>query len=85
MFGPGVDEAIETYRRVRAGDEPEIKGILMLNVSTDRLISKFKVTSKDAIGYNADGTEIVRVALKEPTIIREYYDASRDVFRHNIN
>ena len=85
MFGPGVDEAIETYRRVRAGEEPEIKGILMLNVSTDRLLSRFKVTSEEVIGYDDEGTEIVRVALKEPTIIRKYYDASRDVYRHNIS
>lgn len=84
MFGPGVDEAIETYRRVRAGEEPEIKGILMLNVSTDRLFTRFKVTREEAIGYDGEGTEVVRVALKEPTIIRKYYDASRDVYRHNI-
>jgi len=83
IFGPGVDKAIELYQRVRSGDEPEILGILMLNVSTNRIFSKFSVTDKEAIGYAEDGSEVVRVALKEPTITRPYYDPLIDTYRHN--
>jgi nitrate reductase beta subunit len=86
MFGPDVDKAIETYQKVRAGEEPEIKGILMLNVSTDRIFSKFKIDiiKEEAVGYDENSNEIVRVALKEPTIIRPNYDPLFDVYRHNI-
>jgi len=84
MFGPGVERAVETYRAIRRGEEPELKGVLMLNVSTDRLLSKFKVTGKEAIGYDGKGAEVVRVALKEPTIVRPYFDPVLGVYRHNI-
>ncbi len=84
MFGPNVEKAIETYNRVRLGEEPEVKGVLLLNVSTDRLLSKFRVTDEYAIGYDERGHEAARVALKEPTIVRPYFDPVLGVYRHNI-
>ncbi|MFQ5762776.1 MAG: 4Fe-4S dicluster domain-containing protein [Candidatus Bathyarchaeia archaeon] len=84
MFGPGVEKAAETYKRIMNGEEPEARGLLMLFVSTDRIFSRFKVTDKEAIGFSENGAEIVRVPLKEPTIIRPYFDAQLEVYRHNM-
>jgi len=84
MFGPGVDKAIERYQKIRVGEEPEVKGVLMLNVSTNRIFTRFEVTATEAKGYDDKGNEVVKVALKEPTIVRPYYDPAVDAYRHNI-
>ena len=81
MFGPGVDQAIERYNQAK--DDPEMLGVFMLMGATERWIEKFRVIRGDAIGYDAKGDEIARVPLKEPVYIRQNYDASRLVFRHN--
>ncbi|MBI2886431.1 MAG: dehydrogenase [Chloroflexi bacterium] len=81
MFGPGVERAIEAYRRAK--DDPEMLGVFMLMGATERWIEKFRVIGDDAIGYDAKGDEIARVPLKEPVHIRPNYDSSRLVFRHN--
>lgn len=82
MLGPGVEHAIETYRM--AMDDPDLLGVLVLSGATDRWIDKFMVVNGEAIGFDGDGAEIVRVPLKEPAYIRMFHDAERDVFRHNI-
>jgi nitrate reductase beta subunit len=84
MFGPNVQNAIKVYNKVRVGEEPEVKGILLLNVSTSKLFVKFKVTEGDAIGYDEKGHEVVRVPLKEPTVVRPFYDEKLGVYRHNV-
>jgi hypothetical protein len=45
---------------------------------------KIKVTDKYAIGYDEKGHEVVRVPLKEPTVVRPFYDEKLGVYRHNI-
>ncbi|MBI4504206.1 MAG: dehydrogenase, partial [Chloroflexi bacterium] len=52
--------------------------------ATDRWIEKFRVVGDRAVGYDAQGAEIVRVPLKEPIIVRPAFDAQRAVYRHNI-
>jgi len=82
MFGPGVEQAIKTYRNVT--NDPELLGVLMLMGATDRWIEHFRVRGDEAIGYDAKGAEIARVPLKEPVYIREAFDPARQVYRHNI-
>jgi nitrate reductase beta subunit len=82
MFGPGVEEAIATYRQ--APDDPELLGALLLMGATDRWIERFRVRDGKAIGYDADGAEVARVPLKEPVYIRPDFDPALKVYRHNI-
>src|SRR3990172_2912114 len=84
MFGPNVQKAQETYNAMRNGEDPELQGVLMLNVSTDRIFSKFRVTDKHAIGFDDNGSEVVRVNLNEPKVVRPFYDPKLGVYRHNI-
>ncbi|MFN0156260.1 MAG: 4Fe-4S dicluster domain-containing protein, partial [Gaiella sp.] len=87
MFGPGVEEAIETYRNAK--DDPELLGLLMLFGSTERIFDTFDVKQGVARGYDADGKEIVAVPLREPTFVRPFEFATEvqgepvTGFRHN--
>jgi nitrate reductase beta subunit len=82
MFGPGVDNAIATYRKAK--DDPELLGVLLLMGSTDRWIEKFRVRDGQAYGYDVRGNEVAKVPLKEPIFIRPTFDQARSVYRHNI-
>ena len=84
LFGPGVEDAIAAYQNAMDGNDPELLGVLMLNVSTDRIIRKFKVRDGTAFGYDETGDEIVRVPLKEPTIVRPFFDEAVQAYRYNI-
>ena len=84
MFGPGVDRAIETY--LKGKDDPELLGLLHLFGDTKEIIESFKTfpATGEATGYDDKGREIVRVPVKEPDYLRPFYDATREVYRHNI-
>ena len=84
MFGPGVDRAIETY--LKGKDDPELLGLLHLFGDTKEIIESFKTfpATGEATGYDDKGREIVRVPVKEPDYLRPFYDATRQVYRHNI-
>jgi nitrate reductase beta subunit len=85
LFGPQVDQAIQTYNKAIAGKDIELVAVLTLNVSTDRIMKKFKVIgSSEVAGYDEQGHEVVRVPLKEPAIVRPFYDERLQVYRHNI-
>jgi nitrate reductase beta subunit len=85
MFGPGVDGAIETY--LKGKDDPELLGLLHLFGDTKEIIESFKTFREtgEAAGYDKKGREIVRVPVKEPDYLRPFYDATRQVYRHNIS
>ena len=82
MFGPGVDQAIETY--TKAKDDPDLLGLQMLMGATEHIIHSFKVDGEVARGFDEAGKELVSVPLREPTFIRKYFDEVRDVYLHNI-
>ncbi|MCS7275945.1 MAG: dehydrogenase [Dehalococcoidia bacterium] len=84
LFGPGVDNAIAAYRRAMAGEDPELVGVLMLAVSTDRIVHRFRVRDGYAYGYGEDGSELVRVPLKEPVTVRQFYDSLVGAYRYNV-
>ncbi len=86
MFGPSADAAVATYRRMHEnpGSDPVLRAVLLLCVSTDRILTKFRLDGNEAVGYDVDGAEVVRVPLEEPVHVRDFYDPARDVYRHNI-
>ncbi len=85
MFGPGVDQAIETY--LKGKDDPELLGLLHLFGDTKEIIESFKTfrESGEAAGYDKKEREVVRVPIKEPDYLRPFFDAARQVYRHNIS
>jgi nitrate reductase beta subunit len=66
MFGPGVKHAIERY----SNPSPKLLAVLQLFGTTQIVISKYKCTETEAIGYDEDGVELVRVPIEEPIYIR---------------
>jgi len=84
LFGPDVEKAVQSYKRAMEGGDSELLGVLMLNVSTDRIIRKFKVSDNQALGYDEAGNEVVRVSLKEPTVVRARFDEEIKVYRYNV-
>lgn len=86
LFGPGAERAVELYRN--AVNDPNLIGLLMLFGATPRIIHSFAVRGdmvKGAcLGFDEHGTEVVRVPLKEPIVIRKRYDEERNVYRHSV-
>lgn len=82
MFGPGVEDAIKTYRN--AHNDEALLGALTIFGSTEFWVTKFHVSKGIVTGYDMKGKEIVRVPIKEPVFIRPYYDERLEVYRHNI-
>ena len=82
MFGHGVPQAIETYKRAR--DDKRLLGALMLFGSTPEILHRFRVSGDHAIGYDEKGGEVIRVPLTEPVQIRAFFDEARKVYRHNV-
>jgi nitrate reductase / nitrite oxidoreductase, beta subunit len=83
MFGPNVDQAVDTYRAA-AGD-PDLAGLLSLFGSTPQVVPHWKRQGDTVIGLDDSGAEIVRVPLREPVHIREAFDSARGVARTNIS
>ena len=87
MFGPGVEQAIETYKNAK--DDPELLGLLMLFGATERIMDTFDVKNGVARAYDEDGKEIVAVPLREPTFVRPFEFATEvkgepvTGYRHN--
>jgi nitrate reductase beta subunit len=84
LFGPGVERAIAAYKKAMEGQDPELLGVLLLAVSTDSLIYKFRVAGGQAMGYDEKGQEMVRVPLKEPIVVRPPLDDKVGAYRYNI-
>jgi nitrate reductase / nitrite oxidoreductase, beta subunit len=82
MFGHGVDEAIEAYRKVT--DDQKLLGALLLFGATSEIIHSYKVRNGQAIGYGFKGNELVRVPLSEPIHIRSAYDERHQAHRTNV-
>jgi nitrate reductase beta subunit len=81
MFGPQVEQAIETYRR--APDDPDLAGLLGLFGCTERVVPRWLREKDWVVGAAEDGTELVRVPLKEPVYIRAAFDTQYQVARVN--
>lgn len=81
MFGPGVGQAIETYRNAK--DDPDLAGLLALFGSTETVVDRFKRSGDTMIGYGEDGDEVIRVPTREPLHVLQGYDSRYGVLRSN--
>ena len=82
MFGPGAEAALATYRS--AVDDADLAGLLGLFGSTERVVPRWKRENGSVLALGEDGSEIVRVPLREPVHIRAAFDTVRGVPRTNI-
>ncbi|OGQ45268.1 MAG: dehydrogenase, partial [Deltaproteobacteria bacterium RIFCSPLOWO2_02_FULL_44_10] len=81
MFGPFVDDAIATYRHVKT--DKKLLAAFLLFGNTPKIITKYDANDHEAIGYNEQGEEVVRVPLTEPFFERDLFDPQHNVYRHN--
>jgi nitrate reductase beta subunit len=82
MFGPNVDQALETYRK--APEDKDLAGLLSLFGSTEKIVAKWKRVKEEVFGYDESNREIVRVPLREAPTVRQAFDTARNVARSNI-
>ena len=83
MFGPGVDQAVETYRA--AADDPDLAGLLGLFGSTASVVPRWQRAGDTVLALDERGGEILRVPLRESVYVREAFDSARGVARTNIS
>lgn len=81
MFGPGVERAKDLYRSLK--DDKQLLGAMMLFGASPRIITRFEVQGDEAVGWDVDEQEVVRVPFTEPTYYRKHYDEKYDAYRHN--
>jgi nitrate reductase beta subunit len=82
MFGRGVGAAIAGYRK--AAEDEKLLGALLLFGATPMIIHRYAVQAGVAIGWDEQGTELVRVPLTEGIHVREAFDATHQAYRTNI-
>jgi nitrate reductase beta subunit len=81
LFGPGVEEAKEMYRNLK--NDRQLLGALMLFGASPRIITRYEVQGDEAVGWDVDGQEVVRVPFTEPTYFRKHFDETHGAYRHN--
>ena len=81
MFGPGVEEAVNTYGRAK--EDPELQALLCLLGCTERLLARWRRQGEWVVGAADDGGEIIRVPLKEPVYVRPAFDRRYEIARVN--
>lgn len=84
LFGPGAKNAIEAYQKAMRGEDNELLGCLLLNVSSDRIIKKFKVSGETVTGWDVDGNEVAKIPIRMPQIVRPFHDEDLQVYRYNV-
>jgi nitrate reductase beta subunit len=82
MYGPGADAAVETY--AKAKDDPELLGLFMLFGCTEKIMSRFEVRGDTAYAYDDKGAELVSAPIREPSVVRTYFDTIHQAYLHNI-
>ena len=81
VFGPGVEEAKELYRNLK--NDRQLLGALMLFGASPRMITRYEVQGDEAVGWDVDNVECVRVPFTEPTYFRKHFDEQYGAFRQN--
>jgi nitrate reductase beta subunit len=81
MFGPGVDQAIKSYRA--AASDPDLAGLLGLFGCTERVILRWRRQGDSVLGLDDGRREIVRVPMREPVHVLPAFDAKYGVMRTN--
>ncbi len=81
MFGPGVDEAIKTYRN--APNDPDLAGLLGLFGSTESVMTRWVRRGDEVAGLDDRGTTLVKVPMREPVHVRAGFDKVYQIMRTN--
>jgi nitrate reductase beta subunit len=81
MFGPGVEQAIKTYRG--AASDPDLAGLLGLFGCTERVMPRWRRQGDTVVALEEGGREILRVPMREPVYILPALDAKYGVVRTN--
>jgi nitrate reductase beta subunit len=81
MFGPGVDQAIKSYRA--AASDPDLAGLLGLFGCTERVILRWRRQGDSVLGLDDGRRDIVRVPMREPVHVLPAFDAKYGVMRTN--
>ncbi|MDP2318891.1 MAG: dehydrogenase [Acidobacteriota bacterium] len=81
MFGPGVDEAIKTYRN--AANDSDLAGLLGLFGSTESVMTRWVRRGEEVAGIDDRGTTLVKVPLREPVHVRPGFDKVYQIMRTN--
>lgn len=81
MFGPGVEHAIDVYKKTR-DDKNTLAAMLMFG-NTPKIVRSFKVEGEFAVGYNDKNEVVAKVPFTEPVFVRPYSDEKLGTFRHN--
>src|SRR5574342_48016 len=81
MFGPGVDQAIKTYRA--AASDPDLAGLLGLFGCTERVIPRWRRQGDSVMGLDDARKEILRVPMREPVYVLTAFDGKLGVTRTN--
>jgi nitrate reductase beta subunit len=79
MFGPGVEAAVKAYREA----DDDLAGLLALFGCSERVIPRWRRSGDSVFGMEEDGSEIVRVPLREPIQVRASPDPRFRVLRTN--
>jgi nitrate reductase beta subunit len=81
MFGPGVEQAIKTYKS--APNDRQLLAALLLFGNTPKILHSFKADKDETVGFDAAGAEALRVPYTEPFFQRDFFDEKREAWRHN--
>jgi len=81
MFGPGVNQAIKTYRA--AANDPDLAGLLGLFGCTERVIPRWRRQGDTVLGMDEGRKEIIRVPMREPVYVLPAFDSKYGVVRTN--
>ncbi|MFQ5514300.1 MAG: 4Fe-4S dicluster domain-containing protein [Myxococcota bacterium] len=82
MFGPGVREAIHSYRT--APDDETLQGLLLLFGSSPFIMERFEVRGGKSRGFDRNGDLVAEVPLVEPHQLRKAHDRWRKVHRLDV-
>jgi nitrate reductase beta subunit len=81
MFGPGVGQAIKTYRA--AANDPDLAGLLGLFGCTEWVIPRWRRQGDTVVGLDDARKEVVRVPMREPVYVLPAFDTKYGVVRTN--
>jgi len=81
LFGPGVDDAVKTYRN--APNDKDLSSLLCLFGSGEMVMPRWKRQGDVAFGLDEKGTTLARAPLNEPVYIRPAHDTLHQIQRTN--
>jgi nitrate reductase beta subunit len=81
LFGPGVSDAIKTYRN--APQDRDLAALMCLFGCSEMVMTRWKRQGDIVIGLDEKGAEIVRVPMYEPVHVRPAFDQLYQIQRTN--